>query len=122
MIGADGTRKDPNISQDRIRNSEIVRPPLHEQKLIAEYVERECFGTDIVIKEFTHQINLIREYRTRLIADVVTGKIDVRDAVYHLPPGFEDDSDPLIDLSDTDSDILNDPDYIDTVEDMTDED
>ena len=31
------------------------------------------------------EINLLREYRTRLIADVVTGKLDVRDAAAQLP-------------------------------------
>ena len=32
-----------------------------------------------------HQVELLREYRTRLIADVVTGKLDVRDAAAALP-------------------------------------
>ena len=31
------------------------------------------------------QIELLREYRTRLIADVVTGKLDVREAAANLP-------------------------------------
>jgi len=39
---------------------------------------------------------LLREYRTRLVADVVTGKLDVRPAARHLPaePGaFQDSAD-----------------------------
>ena len=32
------------------------------------------------------EISLLREYRTRLIADVVTGKLDVREAAARLPP------------------------------------
>ena len=36
-------------------------------------------------EEDKHEINLIREYRTRLIADVVTGKLDVREAAKTLP-------------------------------------
>ena len=32
-----------------------------------------------------HEIDLLREYRTRLVADVVTGKVDVRDAATRLP-------------------------------------
>ncbi len=38
----------------------------------------------------TAQIALLREYRTRLIADVVTGKLDVRDAAAALPDEVED--------------------------------
>ena len=33
------------------------------------------------------EIDLLREYRTRLIADVVTGKLDVREAAARLPGG-----------------------------------
>ena len=40
------------------------------------------------------QIELLQEYRTRLIADVVTGKLDVREAAAHLPDGT-DDQDPI---------------------------
>ena len=36
------------------------------------------------IERHDHQIDLLREYRTRLIADVVTGKLDVREAAAHL--------------------------------------
>ena len=39
----------------------------------------------------THrQIELLREYRTRLIADVVTGKVDVREAAVQLPDETDD--------------------------------
>ena len=39
----------------------------------------------------THrQINLLREYRTRLIAEVVTGKLDVREAAARLPDEVEE--------------------------------
>ena len=40
---------------------------------------------DIAIKHNLHGISLLREYRTRLIADVVTGKLDVREAAASLP-------------------------------------
>jgi type I restriction enzyme S subunit len=35
------------------------------------------------------EIHLVREYRTRLIADVVTGKLDVREAAARLPAETE---------------------------------
>lgn len=37
-----------------------------------------------------HQIELLREYRTRLITDVVTGKVDVREAVAQLTDETDD--------------------------------
>jgi len=37
-----------------------------------------------------HEIDLLREYRTRLIADVVTGKLDVREAAAQLPDEVEE--------------------------------
>ena len=48
-------------------------------------------------KDVQRQIHLLREYRTRLIADVVTGKLDVRDAAADLP-----EADPFTDGNRTD--------------------
>ena len=45
----------------------------------------------MVIQHTQREINLIREYRTRLIADVVTGKLDVREAAARLPNEIEAD-------------------------------
>jgi type I restriction enzyme S subunit len=53
-------------------------PPVAEQKEIANFLEREEIRINNAITKTNHLINLIREYRTRLIADVVTGKLDVR--------------------------------------------
>ena len=44
-------------------------------------------GIDAAIDRARRQIELLREYRTRLIADVVTGKLDVREAAASLPEG-----------------------------------
>ena len=37
------------------------------------------------ISHLEHEIELLREYRTRLVADVVTGKLDVRETAARLP-------------------------------------
>ena len=42
------------------------------------------------ISRLEREIELLREYRTRLVADVVTGKLDVREAVLHLPDELGD--------------------------------
>jgi type I restriction enzyme S subunit len=57
----------------------LICPPYGEQKKMVKFVEGETLQLDQTITRTQRQIDLIREYRTRLIADVVTGKLDVRD-------------------------------------------
>lgn len=52
--------------------------PLEEQKRIADYISTEVKKIDDAIPVFKKEIELLREYRTRLISDVVTGQVDVR--------------------------------------------
>lgn len=54
---------------------------LYEQQRIAEYIESEVAKIDSAIPVIEKQISLLQEYRTRLISDVVTGQIDVRDEI-----------------------------------------
>ena len=53
-------------------------PPTQEQTAIAEYLDQVTQDIDKSITLARQEINLLREYRTRLISDVVTGKVDVR--------------------------------------------
>lgn len=52
--------------------------PIDEQVEIAQYIETEVEKIDKAIPVVQKEIDLLREYRTRLISDVVTGQIDVR--------------------------------------------
>ena len=68
-------------------------PPPHEQLLIADAIDR-CMATlNDGANRIRRQIELVQEYRTRLIADVVTGKLDVREAAAQLPD--ETDEEPI---------------------------
>ena len=60
-------------------------PPYFEQQAIVEFVDRATTNVDAAITRARHQIELVEEYCTRLIADVVTGKLDVREAAAQLP-------------------------------------
>ena len=60
-------------------------PPLSEQTAIVEYLDKVTADIDAKIAHARRQTDLIREYRARLIADVVTGKLDVREAAAELP-------------------------------------
>lgn len=42
-------------------------------------------GVNTATTRLEREIDLLREYRTRLVADVVTGKLDVREAAARLP-------------------------------------
>lgn len=63
----------------------IFQPPLAEQRAIVDSVSGSTSGIDLAISRLEREIELLREYRTRLVADVVTGKLDVRDAAARLP-------------------------------------
>ena len=56
-------------------------PSIREQQAIVEHVIKETSTRDAAIDRARRQIELMEEYRTRLIADVVTGKIDVREEI-----------------------------------------
>ena len=61
-------------------------PPLPVQKQVGALVRREYR----LRQALAEQATLLREYRTRLIADVVTGKLDVREAAARLPDETEE--------------------------------
>ncbi len=54
-------------------------PPFSEQVAIADAVAEVHEQTDGAVDRIRREISLLREYRTRLVADVVTGKLDVRE-------------------------------------------
>ena len=63
----------------------ILCPPIVEQNRIVEHLELVVADNDAAIDRVRKQIELLEEYRTRLISDVVTGKLDVREAAAQLP-------------------------------------
>ncbi len=85
-------------------------PPPKERTAIVNYLCVVVAEIEKTITCFKHEISLLREYRTRLIADVVTGKRDVREAAAQLPIEEDDDSD---------SNIENEPDPSDEIMDET---
>ena len=74
-----------NLNTGILKRVPIPVPPLQEQGEILECVGRQSHAATARIARAHHQIELIQEYRTRLIADVVTGQLDVRDAAVNLP-------------------------------------
>lgn len=79
-----------NLNVDRIGVRGIALPPLPEQQGIARYVEERTSSLEVAVERAKSEIDLLREYRTRLIADVVTGKLDVREVAANLPDEAEE--------------------------------
>ena len=66
------------LNQSQTKDILLTVPPLDEQNGIAEFIKLVNIRTDnLILKEQT-QIDLLKEYRTALISEVVTGKTDVR--------------------------------------------
>ena len=76
-IGASGVRQ--SLNWDTIKSLKILIPPIDEQKQIVEAIHDEYKLAEDAIAVIKHEIEFLKEYRTRLISDVVTGQIDVRD-------------------------------------------
>lgn len=98
----------PKLTKDRLMSIAIAVAPLDEQDRIIENVQGETQLLRTTIDRAQREISLLHEYRTRLIADVVTGKLDVRDAAALLPDEPED----------ADPDILDETAKMDEGEDM----
>ena len=77
-----GTRRLPT---ERWRELPITMPPPSEQRAIIEYLDNTKAEINAAIDRSRRQIDLMNEYRTRLIADVVTGQLDVRETAAELP-------------------------------------
>jgi len=80
-----------------LRIVQVPLPTNQEQRAIAQFLETETAGLMHSISRLEHEIDLLREYSTRLVADMVTGKLDVREAATRLP-----DEELLPDLAETD--------------------
>ena len=91
----------PGLAVDRVLNLCVPVPPEGEQQRIAQHLASETAGIVNAVDHARREISLLREYRTRVIADVVTGKLDVREAAASLPdeshePDVLDDADALV--------------------------
>ena len=86
-----------NIGADKYANLAVPIPPIAEQQAILDSVEKEIEPIRTASSRIEREIGLLREYRTRLVADVVTGKLDVRAAAAKLPAELEPAAEPTID-------------------------
>ena len=81
-------------------------PPVDEQRRIMAQLDIELAAVNAAIFRLEREIELLREYRTRLVADVVTGKLDVREAATRLP-------EEAASITEVETDLTTDPEVAD---------
>ncbi len=74
-----------HFTREKFGALRVPIPPLPEQNAIVEFLDKATAAIDTSISRTHRQIEVLQEYRIRLIADVVTGKLDVREAAAKLP-------------------------------------
>jgi type I restriction enzyme S subunit len=70
-----------DLGLTRMARIDLLRPPLEEQKQIVNHIDERTSEIDDAIGQAERQIELMEQYRTSLVAEVVTGTVDVRDTV-----------------------------------------
>ena len=75
------------ISKTTFLRTKVALPPKKEQIDILSFLDKTSADIDATIDKARRQCEFLREYRTSLIAHVVTGKLDVRAAAAQLPQG-----------------------------------
>jgi type I restriction enzyme S subunit len=74
-----------NLPLSSLKDFKFAIPPKAEAEMIATRLSYETAAIDKRVAHLEGEIQLLREYRTRLTADVVIGRLDVRQAAAQLP-------------------------------------
>ncbi len=85
LLAYDDGSNQTHLSNYAFKTFRVLLPPRDEQTAIADYLDKACQIADTQTAYLNREIDLLNEYRTRLIADVVTGKLDVREVTEELP-------------------------------------
>lgn len=75
-----------DLQMDKMKEIPFIVPPTDEQHAIVEYLKQTSHKYDAAIEKITAEMGVLEEYKIKLIANTVTGKIDVRDIEI---PGYE---------------------------------
>ena len=92
------------------KNFGIPIPPMKEQIEIVAFIKEQEKKIGELIEGIEKNIEALKEYRTRLISDVVTGQMDVRgiEIPDYMPEEETDISDEAEDTDDMESEVSGD--------------
>ena len=90
----------PNLRVGEYVAAPFPLPPIREQQAIVATFSLRTADIDQGLRSAQRGIELLREYRTRLISDVVTGKLDVREAAANLPEVDPADLEDILEVGD----------------------
>ena len=85
-----GTAGFLRLYDDKFLETEVFLPPVQEQILISNSLANDIAKVKRLMEQQQRQLQFFNEFRTRLITDVVTGKLDVREAASRLPDEVEE--------------------------------
>ena len=111
----------PSVKSEQLNNYWLPDPLIPEQEQIADRIDSDTKVLNEALTVAYREIDLIREYRNRLITDVVTGKLDVRHIAL-LPGSLDPDDQSVIDVEESLDDNLDGEDETDLVEEAIDAD
>jgi type I restriction enzyme S subunit len=97
----------PKINREALGECWLWFPSIEEQRSIIARVNEQTGAYFDATQKIQHEVGLMLEYRTRLYADVVTGKLDVREAAARLPEGVKEGDAVTEDLLD-DEEVADD--------------
>lgn len=84
------TNAQPALTLVGLNNLKLPNPCISEQKDILLFIHNKTSKINKLIEVNQKEISHLHEYHTRMIADVVTGKLDVREAAAQLPEELEE--------------------------------
>lgn len=67
-----------DLQMDKMKEIPFIVPPADEQIAIVKYIKQALPQYDAAIEKLTEEVAVLEEYKNKIIADTVTGKIDVR--------------------------------------------
>lgn len=70
-----------DLDEAAMRNIPFIMPTLSEQQSIVDYLDKKCGEIDELVSRQEQIIEKLKELKVSTIAHVVTGKVDVRDAI-----------------------------------------
>jgi type I restriction enzyme S subunit len=96
-----------NIGQGVLKNLWVAVPPVAEQLEIVQRIVADTQPLTTAIARLEREIELLREYGTRLVAEIVTGALDVRDVASRMPAETTEDLAPALAEETDEADFLN---------------